>query len=177
MSRLIAHLHVFAINPRNSLGWLKVGCRTFPCIIGRKGRTHFKREGDNKSPRGKWKLEKLCYRPDKGLRPRNSLPTTALRKDDGWCDAKGHKDYNHHVRLPFAASHETLWRPDEAYDLLVATSYNQRPRIQGAGSAIFLHIWRQGAVDTEGCVALGREDLLMLLAATPGIRSLQIHDS
>lgn len=124
-----------------------------------------KREGDNKSPMGVWKLEKLYFRPDKALRPASKLRTTALRKDDGWCDAAGHKDYNRHVRLPFAASHETLWRADEAYDLLFTTSHNQRPRIQGAGSAIFLHIWRQGATGTQGCVALRVADLRKVLAA------------
>ena len=142
-----------------------MGCRTFPCIIGHKGRTHLKREGDNKSPCGKWKLEKLYFRTDKTPRPAANLRTTALRKTDGWCDAKGHKDYNRPIRLPFAASHETLWRNDEAYDLIVTTNHNQRPRVQGAGSAIFLHIWRKGAIGTEGCVALRAADLRKVLAA------------
>ena len=162
---MIAHLHVFAISPRSSLGWLRIGCRSFPCIIGKQGRTYLKREGDNKSPCGKWKLQKLYFRPDKALLPASKLGTIALRKDDGWCDAKGHKDYNRHVRLPFVPSHEVLWRTDEAYDLLVTTNYNQRPRIQGAGSAIFLHSWRKGAVGTEGCVALRTADLRKILAA------------
>lgn len=134
-------------------------------MIGKKGRTFFKREGDNKSPCGKWKLEGLYFRPDKRLRPQTGLLNKPLRRDDGWCDAKGHKDYNRKVKLPFAASHESLWRQDEAYDLLVTTSYNQRPRVQGAGSAIFLHVWRQGAIDTEGCVALKVADLRKVLAA------------
>lgn len=86
-----------------------------------------------------------------------------MRKDDGWCDAKGHKDYNRPVRLPFGASHESLWRNDEAYDLLVTTNHNQRPRIQGAGSAIFLHVWRTSATGTEGCVALKPADLRKVL--------------
>ncbi len=165
MSRLIAQLQVFAISRQNSFGWLKIGSRTFPCIIGKKGSTHFKREGDNKSPRGKWKLDKLYFRPDKGRRPASMLRTTPLRQHDGWCDAEGHKDYNRQVRLPFPASHETLWREDAAYDLLVTTNHNQRPRIQRAGSAIFLHIWRQGAITTEGCVALRAADLRKVLAA------------
>ena len=99
------------------------------------------------------------------MRPLSKLPTKPLRKNDGWCDAKGHKDYNCHVKLPFPASHESLWRNDEAYDLIVTTSHNQRPRVQGAGSAIFLHVWRQGATSTEGCVALKAADLRKVLAA------------
>ena len=165
MSRIVAHLHVFAINPSNSCGWLKIGHRTFPCLLGKKGRTYFKREGDNKTPIGKWKLELLYFRPDKGLRPLSKLPTKPLRKNDGWCDAKGHKDYNRHVKLPFPSSHESLWRNDRAYDLIITTSHNQRPRVQGAGSAIFLHVWRQGATGTEGCVALKAADLHKVLAA------------
>ena len=129
------------------------------------GRTHMKHEGDNKSPCGKWGLVKVLFRPDKALRPKTNLNTKALRQDDGWCDANGHKDYNRHVRLPFPARHEALWRTDEAYDLLVTTNHNQCPRVQGAGSAIFLHVWRNGVVGTEGCVALRAGDLRKVLAA------------
>ena len=96
-------------------------------------------------------------------RPRTGLPIRALKKADGWCDAIGHRCYNQPVRLPFQASHEALWRGDEAYDLLITTDHNQRPRIQGRGSAIFLHVIRPGAIGTEGCVALSAKHLRIVL--------------
>lgn len=165
MSKTITCFHVFAISNSAAKGWLVIGNRRFACLLGKNGRAFRKREGDGKSPIGTWRLTGLYFRPDKMLRPRCRLPTAPLRRDDGWCDAKGHKDYNRKVKLPCAASHEDLWRSDEAYDLLATTSHNQRPRKQGAGSAIFLHVWRKGATGTEGCIALKPGDLRKVLAA------------
>ncbi len=167
-------LHIFAISASKSVGWLRIGHRMFPCLLGLKGRTYFKREGDLKSPIGKWRLETLYFRPDKMLHPAVRTATKAMSKSDGWCDARGHKDYNRHVRLPFPASHERLWREDSAYDLMVTTNHNKRPRVPGGGSAIFLHVWREGATGTEGCIALRQSDLRKILAACSRNTSLVI---
>ena len=150
---------------------LEVGGLRFPCLLGKNGRTHFKREGDGKSPVGRWKLGQLFYRPDKSL---HVCGGKRLKTTDGWCDATGHRLYNRPVTLPFDASHEEMWRKDEAYDLVCLTSHNQRPRVQGLGSAIFLHVWRAGATGTEGCVALKRSDLRKLLARLSGKTYLEI---
>src|SRR3546814_19709072 len=50
--------------------------------------------------------------------------------------------YNRLVRLPFAASHERMWRDDGLYDLVVEIGYNDMPPVPGLGSAIFLHLAR-----------------------------------
>ncbi len=150
---------------------LEVGGLRFPCLLGKNGRTHFKREGDGKSPVGRWKLGQLFYRPDKLL---HVCGGKRFKITDGWCDATGHRLYNRPVTLPFDASHEEMWRKDEAYDLVCLTSHNQRPRVQGFGSAIFLHVWRAGATGTEGCVALRRSDLRKLLAHLLGKVYLEI---
>ena len=134
---------------------------TFPCVLGKNGRTFRKREGDGKSPRGAWLLVDAYFRPDRILALRGARRLTS---SDAWCDALGHKDYNRKVVLPFAASHEKLWREDAAYDILITTNHNQRPRLHGAGSAIFLHLWRKGAIGTEGCIALRRRDMLIVLS-------------
>ena len=134
---------------------------TFPCLIGKNGRTFRKREGDGKSPHGSWLLVDAYFRPDRIL----AIPhAKRLKPSDGWCDAPGHKDYNRKVALPFTASHEKLWRGDESYDALITTNHNQRPRLRGAGSAIFLHLWREGATGTQGCIALRRRDMLIVLS-------------
>ena len=66
-------------------------------------------------------------------------------------------------------SAERLWRDDDVYDLVVVLGHNDDPVIPGAGSAIFLHLARPGYSHTEGCVALARDDLEVLLAeAKPG---------
>jgi L,D-peptidoglycan transpeptidase YkuD (ErfK/YbiS/YcfS/YnhG family) len=57
-----------------------------------------------------------------------------------------------------------MWREDEAYDIVFATSHNERPRVQGAGSAIFFHLTRKGSGVTAGCVAVSKSDMRKILA-------------
>lgn len=163
MSKIITHLHIRAINACSSRGILTIGATDFPCRLGKTGRRFRKIEGDGASPIGVFKLEQLYYRADKMLRPRIKLKSRALERCDGWCDAPQHFGYNRFVKLPFAASHEKLWRDDRAYDIVVATSHNQRPRIRGLGSAIFLHV-TDGTKGTEGCIALSEKHLRIVLA-------------
>jgi L,D-peptidoglycan transpeptidase YkuD (ErfK/YbiS/YcfS/YnhG family) len=150
-------------NANSSSGILQVGHMHFPCLLGKNGKTFRKREGDGKSPIGKWRLEQLYYRPDKIVRPRTSVNCKAMKSNDGWCDAAGHGRYNRHVTLPFKSSHENLWRNDQAYDLIATTNHNMRPRMQGGGSAIFLHVINRGSIGTEGCIALSEEHLRIVL--------------
>ena len=137
---------------------------SFPCLLGKSGRRFGKREGDGASPKGKWKLEQLYYRPDKIGHLQSAISSKALKKTDGWCDAAGTGRYNRHVVLPCAVSHERLWRTDQAYDLVVTTDHNQRPRKQFGGSAIFLHVINKGATGTEGCIALSEKHLRQVLS-------------
>jgi L,D-peptidoglycan transpeptidase YkuD (ErfK/YbiS/YcfS/YnhG family) len=148
---------------------LNIGARVVTCRIGRAGvaAPGEKREGDLKTPSGSFALRCVYYRPDRMPAPTTALPVIALTPADGWCDDPAHPLYNHPVKLPFAGRHEVLWRDDSVYDLIVPLGYNDGvdgPIIPGAGSAIFMHLMREDGVGTEGCVALGREDLLALLA-------------
>ena len=145
--------------------------RATRCALGKTGviEAKLKREGDGKSPLGVWTIRRVLYRPDKGERPKTQLPTRALERDDGWCDAPGDPAYNRPVTLPYPASAERLWRDDHCYDLVGVLAHNDDPPIPGRGSAIFLHLARDGYPGTEGCVALARDDLEALLAtARPG---------
>jgi len=87
-----------------------------------------------------------------------------IGQNDGWCDAPGDERYNLPVTLPYEASAEHLWREDEVYDLILPLGYNDCPPKAGLGSAIFLHVARPDYEPTAGCVALSREDLLVLVA-------------
>lgn len=139
--------------------------RVMPCTLGRAGivPAEVKREGDGASPAGIWPMRRVFYRPDRVEPPQTALDRVPLRPFDGWCDAPGHPLYNRPVRLPFPASHETLWREDHVYDLIVELGYNDAPVRDGAGSAIFLHLMRPDSAPTEGCVALALADLLEVL--------------
>lgn len=143
--------------------------RILPCSIGRGGVRTAKREGDGATPAGVHRIAGLLYRPDR-------LPPPApwaepITPGDLWCDASGHPAYNHPVRAPFDASHESLRRADPLYDIVLVTDWNWPVARPGAGSAIFLHQWRRPGFPTAGCIAVARDDLRWLAArAAPGTR-------
>ena len=45
----------------------------FKCCIGKKGSTRNKKEGDNKTPKGTYKIENLYYRKDRLKNPKLHL--------------------------------------------------------------------------------------------------------
>jgi L,D-peptidoglycan transpeptidase YkuD (ErfK/YbiS/YcfS/YnhG family) len=145
-------------------GWLAWPGHRVRCALGRGGVRAEKREGDGATPAGLWPVRRALYRPDRLARPATSLVIDPIGPEDGWCDEPKDPLYNRQIRLPYAPSHERLWRDDGLYDALVILGHNDAPPIPGHGSAIFLHIARPDYASTEGCVALALPDLLALLA-------------
>lgn len=142
---------------------LTFGGKTYRCAIGKGGSSADKKEGDGCTPIGIFPLRACWYRADRMPAPVTALSLKAIQENDGWCDDPKSKDYNRHVNLPFALSHETLFRTDHVYDLIIPLGYNDDPVIAGKGSAIFMHIVRAGYEPTQGCVALAKADLLEVL--------------
>lgn len=163
MMKLSAILEVRPSSICKTKGVLSLGGLQVPCALGRSGVTQLKREGDGATPRGSFELLNVYYRSDRGARPKTALPVSAIAQDDGWCDAPGHPRYNRPVKLPFAPSHETLWREDRLYDIVVVLDCNMYPAVSGRGSAIFFHIAREGYTPTEGCVAVAPKDMQLIL--------------
>lgn len=144
-------------------GTLRLGNLVVPCALGRSGVTHRKREGDGGTPAGRYALVEIRYRADRIARPSSALPIRRSRPRDGWCDARGDRNYNRPVELPYPASAETMWRDDAVYDIVVILDWNLSRRSQGKGSAIFFHLARPGFTPTEGCVAVTRADMQKIL--------------
>jgi L,D-peptidoglycan transpeptidase YkuD (ErfK/YbiS/YcfS/YnhG family) len=96
----------------------------------------------------------------------------AMTARDAWCDVAGDRNYNRLVRLPYPVIDERLWREDHLYDIVGVLSYNRLPRVQGAGSAIFIHGARPGYLPTAGCVALALPDLVKLLEHHPRLEAI-----
>lgn len=159
-----------------SNGILKFGGLSFRCALGKGGvqPEADKREGDGATPLGRYPLRQVLYRPDRLAMPQTRLPCVALTPLSGWCDDPADPAYNRPVTLPYAASHEKLWRDDHVYDVIVVLGHNDDPPVPGLGSAIFLHLARPDYSGTEGCVALAQADLLTLLAAVPAVAAMQI---
>ena len=143
-------------------GRLHAGQTVFTCALGATAISTHKREGDHASPAGHFRLIE-AFQAVIRHRPRTALPIFAISRELGWCDDPLSGNYNRLIRLPAQAHHETLWREDSLYDLVIVLDYNLCPRRKGAGSAIFLHCARPGFTPTEGCIALRQEDLRKLL--------------
>jgi L,D-peptidoglycan transpeptidase YkuD (ErfK/YbiS/YcfS/YnhG family) len=144
--------------------WVDWGQGRRRCAIGSGGIGDKTHEGDGLTPRGSWPLRQLYYRADHILPPPCHLVPIPIRPNDGWCDAPDDPRYNRPVTLPYAASHEEMWRADHLYDLVLVIGYNDDPVVPGKGSAIFLHLARPDFAPTQGCVALAEGDALAALA-------------
>jgi L,D-peptidoglycan transpeptidase YkuD (ErfK/YbiS/YcfS/YnhG family) len=137
---------------------------TIPCSLGRNGVTRFKREGDSKTPLGRFEIRGGYIQRErfKAL-PASQLKLRQLTGREGWCDDVASPNYNRPIRLPNPAGHEILKRSDGLYDLIVIMDYNLRPRIRGHGSAIFFHLTRARGEPTAGCVAISAAEMRRLL--------------
>lgn len=144
-------------------GLLAVGGRVLRCALGKGGIRSIKREGDGATPLGPRRLLSAFVRRDRSRRLVSALALEPIRREDGWCDAPGDRNYNRLVRLPYAASHERMRREDHLYDVVIVLDANIRPRRRGMGSAIFFHLARPGYTPTEGCVAIHPRDMKWLL--------------
>ncbi len=130
-----------------SQGVLIMSGRALPCAIDRSGIRSSKREGDGATPVGRLAPVAVLWRPDRGPPPATRLPLHPIGPRDGWCDAGFDANYNRPVSLPYARSHEVMARADALYDMVVVLDWNYRRRLQGRGSAIFLHLARLGRRD------------------------------
>jgi len=164
-------------------GWFDIPARgggaprRVRCALGPAGviSAQDKREGDGATPLAIVALRRVLFRPDRGPPPRTVLATAPISPDDGWCDAPGDPAYNQPVKLPYAASAESMWREDGLYDLVVVLGYNDDPPRPGLGSAIFLHVAKPDYAPTQGCVALSRPDLELILALVAPGDALEIR--
>jgi L,D-peptidoglycan transpeptidase YkuD (ErfK/YbiS/YcfS/YnhG family) len=165
-------LIVTALSQGARRGWLHLEGLRFPCSLGRGGLGVRKREGDGVTPIGRWPIRQIHYRGDRRgpfWRPpvAGRIATRQVQRLDGWCDAIGDRNYNRFVTHPYDASAEHLWREDQLYDVIIVLGHNDQPRVQGLGSAIFMHVAgqddRSGFLPTAGCIALAPRDLRQVL--------------
>ena len=147
-----------------SRGVLLAGRLAIPVVLGRAGIRANKREGDGATPRGRFRLRRLWWRPDRGHKPLTLLPSVRINPAVAWCEDAGDRRYNRPFRRSANERGDRLWRDDRLYDLIVEIDHNTRPRIAGRGSAVFLHVAREDRSPTAGCIALAARDLRRLLA-------------
>ncbi len=136
---------------------------SFKCSIGKNGISTNKREGDYKTPAGKYKIGPLYFRKDKMKKPETNLKCIGIKKNMGWCnDIRNPKKYNKLIIIKKNIKHEKMKRGDNKYDLVIPIKYNFSKPVLKKGSAIFLHLTNDYK-PTAGCIALNKNDFLILL--------------
>ena len=119
-----------------------------------------KREGDNKAPAGIFRLSRVFgYASNADTK----MPYRALSANTVAVDDPRSRYYNQlvdrsSVDNPDWRSAEKMFGVD-VYKWGVVVEQNSPPRA-GAGSCIFLHIWKTPATATSGCTAMSESDLL-----------------
>ena len=154
---------------------LQVDDFTFKCCIGKNGLSKKKREGDKKTPIGRFSIENLYYRSDRIKKPITKLKCIKIKKKMGWCDDPfNQKKYNKLVFIIKGTKCEKLYRKDHKYDLLIPIKYNYLKPIKFKGSCIFIHLTNNYKA-TDGCIGLRKKDFLIMIKLIGKKTKIQIN--
>ena len=134
----------------------------FKCSIGKNGVKRKKIEGDKSTPKGKFTLGKIYYRPDRVPKPETVILTKKINKKMGWCIESKNKKYNSEIKIDKKIKHEKMYRKDHKYDYLLVINYNTKKKVPFKGSAIFIHL-TNNYKPTIGCIAIKKKDFLILV--------------
>lgn len=147
----------------NGLAW-GIGLHSVPAGAVRKA------EGDDRSPAGLFTLSAAFgYSPLWAKKAK--LPYVTVGADDLFVEDPTSPFYNAHVRIGHAPATDweraqQMHQSDPAHRLEVLVDHNRTsPPTPGAGSAIFIHIWRGGGSRaTAGCTAVSDAAIETLVA-------------
>jgi L,D-peptidoglycan transpeptidase YkuD (ErfK/YbiS/YcfS/YnhG family) len=147
---------------KKGLGW-GIGFVRLPASDGPR-----KKEGDNKATAGVFRLGPAFGYASADHARWIRLPYLPLTKTTEGVDDPQSRYYNQLVDRSKIAqvdwrTSEKMLRADDLYKwgLFVAHNSSAKP---GAGSCIFLHIWRNSSAATAGCTAMPERNLVKLLA-------------
>ena len=133
------------------------------CVVGKRGISKKKIEGDFKTPKGSFKILNIFYRKDRVFNLKTNIPKSPIYKNMGWCDDPDSAKYNKLIKFPFSYRAEKLYRSDNIYDIILILNYNIKPTIKNKGSAIFIHVAKKKFSSTKGCVAVAKKELKILI--------------
>tara|TARA_B100000579_G_C22643814_1_gene762771 strand:+ start:416 stop:907 length:492 start_codon:yes stop_codon:yes gene_type:complete len=147
-------MHILIKNKKLSFNNYKV-----KCSVGKRGIGVKKREGDQITPKGKFKIKYILYRKDRVPNLKTKLKKMVINKNMGWCDDPKSEFYNKLIKLPFKYNFERLYRSDNIYDIILVLNFNLNPVQKNKGSAIFIHIAKRNYKSTAGCIAINKKNL------------------
>ena len=139
-----------------------------------------KKEGDNRAPAGIFQLSSAFGYAEKRNARWVKLPYLAVSDQTEGIDDPASRYYNRlidraKVKRVDWQSAEKMRRPDNLYEWGIVVDHNPAA-IPGAGSCIFLHIWKDARTPTTGCTAMAEENLLQLLRwLDPSLRPILVQ--
>ena len=127
-----------------------------------------KREGDNKTPAGVFHLGTAFGYAPPDQASWIKIPYIPVNHQTEGVDDPRSRFYNRvvdrtEIDNPDWKSSERMMRDDDAYRWGLVIEHNSDPIIPGAGSCIYLHVWRGPTTSTAGCIALAQDELVSLL--------------
>jgi L,D-peptidoglycan transpeptidase YkuD (ErfK/YbiS/YcfS/YnhG family) len=141
-----------------------------------------KREGDGKSPMGVYPLVRAWgYLPADSVR--TSFPYERTTSSLICVDEARSEHYamvldrgQVSASVDSLPSHEDMLRRDDLYKYVILIGYNTPNAVPGAGSCIFLHVWRGEKSSTSGCTAVGEENIVRMLGWLDPLKNPLISD-
>lgn len=134
-----------------------------------------KKEGDGRSPAGVFALGGLWVTNATPVKHDSRIPLVKVGPNDLWVsDTKRPDLYNRYVHLDHPAStpwelKEQMRQTDYAHSIKMLICHNTaetkgRP-VNGGGSSVFFHIWRNdGGSPTAGCTAMAETNLRAIIS-------------
>jgi len=137
----------------------------FPIVLGQKGMTFQKNEGDYKSPEGVFSLgTTFGFSPVKIKKIKmNYLPIT----NSTVCVDDASSQYYNEIIDTAKTTEE--WNSDEqmshypGYQYGLVINFNTRNRTPGKGSCVFMHIWDNKHFGTAGCTAMSKQNMQKII--------------
>ena len=164
--------------PNTGESWQPVGSK-IPVTLGRNGlvpgnglviwdSSPLKQEGDGKTPVGIFSIDMAYGYATPAEASFVKLPYLQVEAKHFCVDDPRSRHYNRivdvgHVAEKDWSSAEDMLRQDGLYRWGIVPGYNIRHVEPGAGSCIFMHLWRSPESPTEGCTAMEQSDMESLL--------------
>ncbi|MBL7481511.1 L,D-transpeptidase family protein [Legionella sp. 27fs60] len=145
---------------RHGALWKSKVTSSYPAVIGKNGMALLgtKKEGDLKTPAGLYPIGEAFGTQPLALK----MDYKYITADDKFIDDVNHKRYNTWVSgATDANSYESMFIEPYTYGAVI--NYNMSPIKKGAGSAIFMHLWRSPNSPTAGCIAVEKKHMLTIL--------------
>jgi L,D-peptidoglycan transpeptidase YkuD (ErfK/YbiS/YcfS/YnhG family) len=148
-----------AVLGRNGLGWGRG-------LHGEPPGAPVKREGDGRAPAGVFDVGPAFGSapvPPPGTQVNYIAATDTLECVDDPASPHYNGLWDTSLVPRDWRSSEKMLRQDGLYDLGLFIHHNRAPPRRGAGSCIFLHVWKGPAQPTAGCTAIAKEELIEVI--------------